>query len=1025
MKKLVTLIVEKSNLSLFTALVIALVGVITIPHLKISRNPTLEFPYLKITLTLPGASAQDIEQRAVRLIEQELYSIQHIDEFKIWIDQGGALAHMRYDYGVDIDDEFQEVTSRIDKIKPDLPSELQVVVEKGIPSSMIVHFVYGVVSKSLKQDTRVEIAEELKRLYKDHISGIAEVDVLAPEKEITVTPDLNRLNQYGLTIQDIITAIQSENRILPTGTLEFGETTLSLLPPEHPYKHALDIQETLLVNPYGNPIRLKELAQVHEQLSPHPISSRINAIPATLITVKVKVNSNILTVKKQLKSLTEEYCKKLPDDVSINLIYNAQEKIVSGLSGLMLTLLQGILILAVVLLFAVGYRSMLAILVSLPLSLGFALVLLSLTDHGLQQISIAGFIISLGLIVDNAIVITENAYMLTQTKSLNRKDAAIEGTSSVVWPLITSTLTTSLAFTPLYLLTSEESVFLRSMPLTIWFSLSASLLVACTFSTIFLSRIGTRNYIKYLPSPPNLCIALIPFRDKIFVTTLRWIIQHPFFLLSFMIAALSCAGFIAKKLDTIMFPDGDEPYLAITIEGPEDSSPKLLDSILRKIEYRISKYPEIQQYTTTLGYSFPKVDFGIDQVRKEHFNGMIFCNVNLRDSAKIKELANTLNTELADFSPYAKVNVASFMVGRRGSTPAIALNLSANNNEDIRFAALEIQQWAKTIPGIRSMDSLAYSKLHSVRMHFDPLKAHAIGVPKELFNQVVTMMTHGYEVTPFYNQQGKQIPIMLRIPPIQEDPLSILDRLYIPSKKGKAIPLSQIASLVFDEKEFRIIHKDFKPTMPIEIYPEPGVKVASLTQAIQTELDKHTLPPGVNLHYEGEVEEIHKAFSGIGKYTGIIALIIFGIFILQFNSLVQPLIIYAAIPLCTIGSIIMLWLTHLPLSFCAFIGLTGLIGIVVNDSILLVHEGNRIYSKHPEKSFKEIGVEAARSRFMPVLLTSITTIAALIPMALSQTMFQPLAIVIIGGLFTSTFFTLFCIPTLYAYLTVPQKRQNK
>jgi multidrug efflux pump subunit AcrB len=1022
MKRLVTFIVEQSTFTMLFAVILVITGVFSVPKLKISKDPSFEFPTLSIVLILPGASAQEIEERIVYKVEEEFQDTRNLKKFDTTVYKGFAFINMEYEYGVDINNEYLDISSKINKIKSDLPDDIEISIEKVKPTDMVIPFVLALTSSRPDSVERNRTAEELKNLLGERVDGLDEIDVLKPAEEIRVTLDIPKLNHHGIAINQVISAIQSENRFLPTGTMTFGDKTISVLPPVTAYKHVDDIAGTIIMTKGGSSLRLKDVARVEKHLKPDPVLYRVNGDDASLITMKYSDKANILVVKKAVLKAVNEFKTGLPDYMEIDWLYDSERSVSLSLTDLMGNLIQGVFILTLILLFSIGYRSTLIVSLMLPLALGIAMVLLSLTDYGLQQISIAGFIISLGLIVDNGIVVTENAYKLNFYKKYNYKDAAIEGTSSVIYPLLSSTLTTALAFAPLFMLTSPEGLFLRSMSITIWFCLGASLVIAISFSTILLAVIGPRNAIRYLPSPPSFLNGLIPFRDRFFRPFLNWIIRHSYVLIPMLIIVFAVTGFLAGKLKVIVFPASDEPYFTISIEAPGNSASSFVDDIARKIEKRLEDEPSVTRWTTVTGGSFPLVDFGIALVERSRTNAIIFCNTDFRDRDRLADLMDDLNRNFSDLAALAKINCAAFNMGGAAGVADISVNLFGNNITDVRAAALAVEKRIESIPGIRSIDNPANSEMHSIRIQFDQLKSLAMGIPKAYFDQVMVLMSYGYEVDDFRDEQGEEYSIFLRTEEDTDDPLSVFDRLFVSSLSGAHLPLSQVASYTFEEKEYNIIHKRFKPTIEVDIFAQSATPVPELTQAVRNELSDFVLPKGVGIRYEGEVHNTEVAFGGIGKFTGIIALVIFGIFILQFKSIMQPLIIYAAIPLCGIGSVIMLYLTDQPLSFIAFIGLTSLMGIVVNNSILLVDEGNRIKAEEPDKPIREIAVEAGRNRFMPILLTSITTIMGLLPLALSDTVFKPLALVVIGGLTTSTFFTLICIPTLYALLTPSKKK---
>ncbi len=679
----------------------------------------------------------------------------------------------------------------------------------------------------------------------------------------------------------------------------------------------------------------------------------------------------------------------------------------------------GIAILAVVLLFAVGLRSAFIISSMLPAALFLSVVGLSFTDYGIQEISLAGFIIALGLIVDNGIVVTEKAYKLNHYGGHTREDAAIRGTSSVIMPLLSSTATTALAFAPLYLLTSTTGLFLHSLVAVIWLCLGASLLAAVIISSVMIARLGTENKAPFLPSPPSFLIALIPFRDKTYRSVLRYFIKHPLQLMGGIGLLLYVTGMVASRLPVIVFPDSEDPYFTVTIKAPLDRSEDFVKDLTYEISDLIEGREEINVCASVTGAAFPMVNTGISRVPTRRNNAQIFCSVNFRSAQQMNDMVTELNEQLAHYDALADVEASPFTVGGGGGLSDVEVELRGPRIQAVRDYATELENHLKNygIEGIGEIDNEAESRYYALNIRFKERRASALGVDRRSVDKVLVLITHGKEVDTFRDTDGDELAIMLRAEAHSEDPLNVFDRIFVTSKTGAKIPLSQVVEISFKEDEFDIAHKMFKPQISIKIDAVPGHSVSQLTNDVKAAVAAFELPQGYSVNYDGKIADQAASFGGMSKYVGVIGLIVLAIFVFQFGSVVQPLLICAAIPLSFIGAFLLLYPMNQPISFLAFIGLTSLMGIVINNSILLVDEGNQLRDLEPETDISEIAIRAGCNRFMPILLTSVTSIVGLLPLAMGQSMFKALAIVVIGGLGTSTFLTLICLPVLYAYVT--------
>ncbi|MBQ76159.1 MAG: hypothetical protein CMQ20_14225 [Gammaproteobacteria bacterium] len=1022
MRQFIEFVVTNRLFTILFVFVVVLAALTNLPNLRVSQLPTIEMPTLLIDATLPGASAREIEQRVINPIEERLETTRNLNRFEANISNSHAMIMMEYDHGVDIDDEYVDINSKLNNLKPDLPDEAEVSVAKQSPIDVIVTYVLAVVSSTATQSELVATAEELKtRLRK--VSDLAEVTVMKPEQEIRIELDLARLHRYGITVTQVGQAIRGNNRFLPTGTFELGDKAISVLAFTGGYKSLEALRNTMLMNNTGSALALRDVATVQLALDKEALRTRVNGESATFITMKSSADANVFSVRADIDTVLETMTAKLPVNTRIEWLFDVADGVSFKLKQLVTNILQGIAILTLVLLFSVGWRSGLVIAMMLPISLLLSVVGLSVTDYGIQEISLAGFVISLGLIVDNGIVVGENVYKNEKFRKMNSMDAAIDGASSVMSPLLSATVTTALAFAPLFLLTSPTGLFLHSMVATIWLCLAASLISAIVFSTLLLSRIGTHKTVGRLPNPPSFLGLLTPIRDGAYVRLLRHLIKHPWQLLVGVLVLLAITGFLASRLNVIVFPDSEDPFFTVTIEAPDDRSRDFVDGLAREVRELVAKEEQVNNCGTVIGGGFPFVNTGIQNAGTGRSSATLFCTVNFRDSTKINALTQRINNDLANRVADANILATSMVLGGEPGIADVEIHLSGPRIESVREEAKKFDEFFRKaeLPGIMHVDNPAASRWYAVDIHFKERTANAVGVSRSQVDEMLVLLTYGAEVDRYRDEEGNDYPIMLRSSTALEDPFAIFDRVFVTSTRGKQIPLSQVVEYGFAEDEYDIRHDMFQPDLKIGITADPYYPVPKLTGEIAAVVDEYVLPEGYSIDIRGEVANTEKAFSGAGRNLGLVSLVVLAIFILQFKSALQPIIILVAIPLSFIGAFLMLWVAGQPISFLAFIGLTSLMGIVINNSILLVDEGNQLRALTDDEDLTEIAIHAGVNRFMPIFLTSVTSIFGLMPLALGNSMFKALAVVVIGGLTTSTFLTLLCVPVLYSLLTTGEK----
>lgn len=1021
MEAFVRLIVTNRSFALLFFLIVALAAWIQLPEIRISQYPDVELPTLVVEIELPGASAAEIEQRVVDLIEDKLQSTRDLEDFDSFIYSSRAFITIQFEYGVDIDDEYVDVNSKINNIKSDFPVATEVRVLKQSPVDLLVSFVLAVTSDTATfeelDQSATRVGERLRR-----IPSLEDVEEHAPEEEVRIDLDLARLESANLDVGEVERAIRASNQYLPTGTYTVGDRALSVLAFGEGYRSLEQIRDTMIINRQGSALALRDIATVRRVLKRDPVLAHLDGRPAVLVTAKLAEDANVFETRASMEQALEGLV--LGEDIELVWSYDATPGVASKLRELSENILAGVAILAVVLLFSVGLRSAFIITLTLPAALFLSLVGLSFTNYGIQEISLAGFIIALGLIVDNGIVVTENAFKLHRYQGMNHAEAAITGTSAVVGPLLSSTATTALAFAPLFLLTSVTGLFLHSLVVVIWLCLASSLVAAIVISSFMISRIGTDNRVRFLPSPPSFLVALIPFRDRVYRSVLAFFIRRPVVLLGLVAALLTVAVAAGLRLPVILFPESEDPFFTVNVEAPRDRSAEALDTLVRQLEEEVRAHPEVQSCSSVSGEAFLFVNTGIARVSTRRNNGQIFCTVTFRDALRLEALVDELGVELGRHAALADIEASAFVVGGKGDIPDVRVEVSGPRIDRVRAVAerLEAHLTVADLSGVATVRNESISRFFAIDYSFRERVANALAVDRGSVDRVLALITHGREIDQFRDGTGEEVPIVLRAEADTEDPLNLLDRVYVTARTGARVPLGQVIDMSFTEDEYDIEHGWFRPRVGIEVTAAPGASVDVLTEAVRESVEAFELGDDFGYEIDGKVADRTEAFGGLGKYVGIIVLVILAIFVFQFGSLTQPIIICLAIPLSFVGAFLLLAATDQPMSFLAFIGLTSLMGIVINNSILLVDEGNQLLVDRPEAEISEIAIEAGRSRFMPILLTSVTSIVGLLPLALGATMFKALAIVVIGGLATSTFLTLICIPVLYAFTTT--RRQD-
>ena len=1020
MNRFIRFIVDNSHFSILLVAIILFYGLSSLYQTQLTQDPNVYRPIIQVKLFLAGASPSELQKNVIFPIEAELRTIGDLTQIKTHIGYSHSVATIHFQYGVDVDQKIREVESKLNNIKRKLPAALDFQVSGTQISDTMSAFLIGVHSQVESRERQYGIALDVVNAL-EKIDRLKNISVIQPDEDIIVSLDLITMRRLGLSVEQVAAAIRADNAFSASGRLQVDDKYFRFNGPGTRYQRFEDILKTPVYTADGTPIALGKIVEVSKRAQGNRVISRYNGVDSFFIKVGVSPDVNILDIKNKIDAAIRQVRSDIPDTVQIDFLFAQSEGVRNIVFNLLNNLIQGFVILVAVLLFSVGLRSTIILSTILPLSFLTAIFLFSFSGYGIQQVSIGGFIIALGLIIDNGIVVTENAYILQQYHGYSKRDAAVSGTSAAVSPLLSSTLTTMLAFAPIFMLTTDVGLYLRSMSVSIWLSLFASLLIAVSFITLLLSRIGTLGPLWFIPNPPSFLILLIPFRDRVYKTMLYYAVRWRVITVAAFALLLGIALYAATRLHVEVFPPIGDPYFTINVTLPPDYHEQTLDQVARTIEAKLKRFDAVKDVVTLGGTRFPYLNVTIDYLG----DLVLLVKTRFGDAAHLRKLLAEIKTELAPLKMYADISLSLFQYKDLSNRSPFTLVLSGSEAEALRSFAKRIDDEIRRVKGVDIVQNPMKSSQTALQLNFLEQRAELSGVTRSQADYFINMLTYGNEIARFRDSRGLEFPVRLKIDPDREDPLEVLREIMVPTLKGGTMPLSEVVEPVFQESESAILHVLFLPTVEIDFWQKAGFTPEEVSAAVVETVKGLGIPEGITVEIGGALHTKKKDFQTLGKNTLLTASLIFAIFVLQFRSFSQPFIVFSAVPLCIIGAIFGLLAAGQPMNFFAAVGITSLMGIVVNDSILLVDEGNKLLQEDNGMSLREIAVEAGRKRFMPVLLTSVTTIAGVLPLALGDSIFKAMAITIAGGLFSSTLLILFLVPALYSFLSSKQSRTKE
>lgn len=1002
---------------------ILLLGVISLTRLPLELMPDVSTPAISVVTPYSGAAAVDVEKRVTEIVESAISTVSNVRELKSVSKEGLSVVTLTMNFGANIDEASNDVRDKLDWVKSFLPDEAGTPTIFKFNLADFPIFFLGVSAT----ESRFDLYEIIEKRVVDplkRIEGVGAVSIFGGlQRQINIHVERDRLAGYNVTIDQIDRALKAANFGEPAGNLKVGRLDFMVRVPGD-FVSIDEIARVVVGQHMGKPIRVSDVATVEEGFKDETSRVRVMGRPGLMVMVQKRSGVNTVEVAGTVRSKLESLRKDLPPDVDIATIMDASEFIEDSLRDLTTTILWGALFVVLIVLFFLRHLGgSFIITLTIPFSIVLGFIFLHFRGYTINHISLSSLAIAIGMVVDNAVVILENIFR--HTEEGHRPDrAAIEGSYEVGRAVIASTATTVAIFVPLIFIGGIVGILMNQLAYVVIIVLGASLFTALTLTPMLSSRIfrtGTHDrdsvgrYRRFYEKTEQ---GFGNFARK-YRTLLEWSLDHKRLVVSLaaLIFVTSMVPVLSGLVGTEFFPKMDQGEARGSLVLPVGTSVDETDSLVRKIEEMIQEYvPERTVSVVRMGQS----EFGFASImgREGPNIGEIMIELVDKDerdrssdeiAASLEELAHGLpGAEEINFTTEDPMMQLFF-----GGGGAISVELYGHDMAESDSLAQVIKSGMEKIPGVVAVTVSREKGKPELRVKIDREKTAALGLSISQVASTIRKSFYG-TVSTAYREAGEQYDIFIRLSDRDRESAVDLENVFIATPLGSRVSVANLARLEEAVGPVEIERKNRERVLRIESGVR-GRPLGDVAEDLERLLSGVNLPEGYATSVSGSIEQQVTAFRNLLFALILGMILVYMVMAAQFESFVDPFVIIFSVPFGIVGVIWFLLLTGMTLNLMSFIGMVMLVGIVVNNSIVLVDYTNLLRRRGTE--LREAVLTSGQTRLRPVLMTALTTIFALVPLALSRgegaEMWNSLAVAVIGGLLFSTVISLVLVPTLY------------
>ena len=1008
---------------------ITIMGLFSLSTLPIDLFPDIETHTIMVMTSYPGASAQDIEQNVTRPLENTLNSVEHLKHITSKSRENISVITLEFEFGYDIDALTNDVRDKLDMVTSALPEEVENPIIFKFSADMMPILLLSVQAEE-SQAALYKILDDNVANPLARIPGVGSVSIAgAPQREVNVYCDPNRLEAYGLTVEAISGLIGGENRNIPGGTFDVGNSTYALRV-EGEFVDPKEMENLVVGSRNGANIYLRDVARVVDGLQERAQKTFTNGKQGAMIIVQKQSGGNSVAISNAVMEQLPELQKRLPSDVKLGIIVNTSDNITNTINSLVETICYAMLfVVLVVFVFLGRWRATVIICITIPLSLIASFIYLAITGGSLNIISMSCLSIAIGNVVDDAIVVLENVTTHIERGS-DPKQAAIHGTNEVAISVVASTLTMIAVFFPLTMVTGMAGVLFEQLGWMMCVIMTVSTISALTFTPMMCSQM-----LRLQKKPSKIFLAFykpieraLDALDDWYKRRIYWATRHRWTTVCCCAILFVISLFCAKTIGTEFFPTQDSGRASVKLYLPigtrVDHAQRLAEELANKW---IARYgDDLRACNFTVGQADSDNTFASMQENGSH---IISFNIGLVSVTKrekgLEEICNEMREDLKAYPEFDRTMVTLGGGGGMGGQSTADFEIYGYDFTLTDSLAQQLKRELLKIDGVAEVNISRQDYQPEYQVDFDREKLAMHGMNLATAATYLRNRVNGATAS-YYREDGDEYDIIVRHAPEFRQSIEDLENIQLYNNGGKAIRVKDVGQVVERQSPPTIERKDRERIVTVSAIVSGTL--SDVVAAGEAVIDQMDLPSGYNIDISGSYEDQQESFADLGVLGVLIIVLVFIVMAAQFESLTYPFIIMFSVPFAFSGVLMALWLTGTNLNVMSMLGGIMLIGIVVKNGIVLIDY--TMLCRERGMSVLNAVVTAGRSRLRPVLMTTLTTILGMVPMAVSTgegaEMWRPLGISVIGGLTISTILTLILVPVLYcSFAGVGIKRQRR